>query len=290
LIPADICLLFVYNNLIGFVLLLEEQTMQWEQLTAPDFARAARETGVCIIAFGVLERHGDHLPLGTDFLNGHRLACLAADREAAVVFPPFYFGQIYEARCFPGTVALKPALLLEFVTNILYEVGRNGFRKIILLSAHGGNDAFLPFVTQSMLAEQKSYSVYCYDRNVHDEDRAAWNALLETREHGHACECETSISLANHPEIVRMDQISAPGLAKKRLEQLPDNFSAVSWYANYPEHYAGDARTASAEKGRALRDIQVSALARYIKAVKADKVVPALEREFFGRVEQVGKG
>ena len=110
--------------------------MQWEQLTAPDFARAVRETGVCVIDFGVLERHGDHLPLGTDCLNGHRLACLAAEKEAAVVFPLFYFGQIYEARCFPGTVALKPALLLEFVTNILDEAGRNGFRKIILLSAH----------------------------------------------------------------------------------------------------------------------------------------------------------
>ncbi len=264
--------------------------MQWEQLTAPNFARAVRETGVCIIAFGVLERHGDHLPLGTDCLNGHRLACLAAEKEAAVVFPLFYFGQIYEARCFPGTVALRPALLLEFVTTILDEVGRNGFHKIILLSAHGGNDSFLPFVTQSMLAEQKPYSVYCYERTVHDEDHADWNAILETKEHGHACECETSISLANHPNIVRMDQISAPGQTKKRLDQLPHNFSGVSWYANYPEHYAGDARMASAEKGKRLQAIQVGALANYIKAVKADKVVPALEKEFFERVERVGKG
>lgn len=263
--------------------------MQWENLTAPNFAAAVRETGVCVIAFGVLERHGDHLPLGTDFLNGHRLACLAAEQEAAVVFPPFYFGQIYEARCFPGTVALKPALLLEFVTNILDEVGRNGFGKIILLSAHGGNDSFLPFVTQSMLAAQKPYSVYCYDRMVHDEDRAAWNAILETREHGHACECETSISLANHANIVRMDQISAPGQTRKRLDQLAHNFSAVSWYANYPEHYAGDARTASVEKGKRLQAIQVAALASFIKAVKADKVVPALEKEFFERVGQLGK-
>jgi creatinine amidohydrolase len=264
--------------------------MQWEQLTAPDFTRAVRETGVCVIAFGVLERHGDHLPLGTDFLNGHRLACLAAEQEAALVFPPFYFGQIYEARCFPGTVALKPAFLLELVTNVLDEVGRNGFRKIILLSAHGGNDAFLPFVTQTMLAERKPYSVYCYDRNVHAEDRAGWDAILETDEHGHACECETSISLANHPSLVRMDQISAPGQAKKRLKHLPDNFSAVSWYADYPDHYAGDARTASVEKGQRLRAIQVNALVRFIKAVKTDHVVPALEQEFFGRVEQVRKG
>jgi hypothetical protein len=31
--------------------------MQWENLTAPDFARAVKETGTCIMAFGVVERH-----------------------------------------------------------------------------------------------------------------------------------------------------------------------------------------------------------------------------------------
>ena len=65
--------------------------MQWENLTSPEFAKAVKETGVCVIAFGVVEKHGEHLPLGTDFLNGHKLACLAAEKEPAVVFPPFYY-------------------------------------------------------------------------------------------------------------------------------------------------------------------------------------------------------
>ena len=94
---------------------------------------------MCIIALGVVEKHSEHLPLGTDFLNGHKIACLAAEREPAVVFPPFYFGQIYEARCFPGTITLKPTLLMELIQGVLDEIGRNGFRKIILLNAHGGN-------------------------------------------------------------------------------------------------------------------------------------------------------
>lgn len=70
--------------------------MNWEKLTSVEFAEAVKKTDVCIIAFGVLERHGDHLPLGTDYLNGHKIASMAAEIEAAVVFPPFYFGQIYE--------------------------------------------------------------------------------------------------------------------------------------------------------------------------------------------------
>ena len=165
--------------------------MQWENLTSPDFATAVRETGVCILTFGVLERHSEHLPLGTDYLNGHKLACLAAAREPAVVFPPFYFGQIYEARCFPGTVTLKPTLLLELIFAVLDEIGRNGFKKIILLNAHGGNAHLLPFIAQASLAEQKPYTVYYYLNSISHEDEAAYNAIVETDLHGHACECES---------------------------------------------------------------------------------------------------
>ena len=107
--------------------------MQWEQLTADEFRVAARETGVCVIALGVLEKHATHLPLGTDYLNAHRIACLAAEKEPAVVFPPFYFGQIYEALCFPGAVALKPTLLVELLQSVFDEIGRNGFAKIVVV-------------------------------------------------------------------------------------------------------------------------------------------------------------
>ena len=72
-----------------------------------------------------------------------------------------------------------------------------------------------------------------------------------------------------------------------RLKDLSANHSGISWYSDYPDHYAGDARTASAEKGEVLRQIQIDALAEYIAAVKADDVVPALNREFFARVRQL---
>ncbi len=257
--------------------------MQWENLTAPDFASAAAQTGVCILALGVLERHSDHLPLGTDYLIAHRIACLAAEKEAAVVFPPFYFGQIYEARCFPGAVALKPALLLEVLTSILDEIGRNGFQKIILYNGHGGNAHLLPFIAQSSLYEQKPYTIYLYQGQLSEEEQKTWQQTCETTLHGHACECETSISLACHPDLVHMERVVDNGQPLKRLEDLPNAYSGIWWYANYPEHYAGDARPATAEKGQVLRGLIVDSLARFIKGVKEDTVTPALEKEFFDR-------
>jgi creatinine amidohydrolase len=258
--------------------------MQWENLTSRDFAQAVKESGVCIVAFGVVEKHSEHLPLGTDFLNGHKIACLASEMEPAVVFPPFYFGQIYEARCFSGTITIKPTLLIELIQGVLDEIGRNGFKKVILYNAHGGNGQLLPFLAQCSLWEEKPYSIYYYDGELDERRQAEWEAVVETRLHGHACECETSVTLANYPELVKMERVpSMPGDPLKRLSEIPHNFSGISWYADYPDHYAGDARSASAEKGRALVRLQVEALAEFIAVVKADGVVPMLEGEFFTR-------
>ncbi len=257
--------------------------MQWEQLTEPQFRKAVEKTEICVLPMGVVERHADHLPLGTDFLNAHRIACMAAEVEPAVVFPPFYFGQIYEARCFAGTVTIPPDLLLRLLQSILDEIGRNGFRKIIVYNGHGGNNHLLPFVAQCSLFEQKPYTIYLY-RGLSDKEQERWNAVLETKEHGHACECETSVTLANYEDLVDTDALAQkPGSALGRLSNLAGSYSGIWWYADYPRHYAGDATSATKEKGFELRQIKVESFAGFIGRVKEDTVTPALEREFFSR-------
>ncbi len=266
--------------------------MQWENLTSPEFAQAVKETGVCIIAMGVLERHSEHLPLGTDMLNGHKLACKAAELEPAVVFPPFYFGQIYEARCFPGTFTIKPKLLLEFLEGVLDDIGRNGFKKIIILNAHGGNNYLVRFLAQCSLWEEKPYALYVYTGELTPARQKKWKELTETKFDWHAGEIETSISMANHPELVKMEKLAPEGEGdpRNRLSQLSYNFSGISWYANFPEHYAGEAGPASVEKGQAYVKLEVENFSEFIAAVKKDTVVPQLNKEFFDRVRKVEQG
>ncbi len=261
--------------------------MQWEELTEPRFREALRETEVCILPIGVVERHGDHLPLGTDFLNAHRIACLAAGKEAAVVFPPFYFGQIYEARCFAGTVTLPPDLLLKLIRSVLDEIGRNGFKKIIIYNGHGGNRHLLPFIAQCSLSKEKSYTLYLY-QGLRDAEKEKWNEILDTTEHGHACECETSVTLANFENLVDRNALSEePGTALGRLAELTGAYSGIGWYADYPRHYAGDARSATKEKGLRLRQIKVDSFAAFIGRVREDTVTPSLEREFFSKESEL---
>ena len=72
--------------------------MNWENLTAIEFEEARKQCdGVCVIPIGVLERHGSHLPLGTDVFTSWKLANLVAEKVTVMVFPKYYFGQIPEA-------------------------------------------------------------------------------------------------------------------------------------------------------------------------------------------------
>lgn len=258
--------------------------MQWELMSSPQLGRAARDPGVCVLALGVLERHSDHLPLGTDFLNAHRIASLAAEREPAVVFPPFYFGQIYEARCFPGAVTLKPTLLLELLQSVLDEIGRNGFKKIILSNGHGGNNYLNGFMVQSANWEEKPYTLYLHQDRPTPEQAGRRAEILDPALGGHAGATETSTTLHNAPEGVHLEDLPDHASGRLgRLDHLPSAYTAVSWYANYPQHYAGDARAGSAEIGGKLVQMDVASLAAFIAAVKGDQVAPALQAEFHER-------
>lgn len=258
--------------------------MQWEYMTSPDLARATVDPGVCIFTVSVIERHSDHLPMGCDMINSQAVAVLAAERESAVVFPPFYFGQINEARCFPGTITLRPTLMMELIQAVLDEIGRSGFRKIILVSGHGGNRNMLPFIIDSQLWEEKPYTVYLHTPPMNAEMAAKRAAIVDPKYGGHAGATETAGVLANAPESVHMDRVPAqPALPLGRLSHLKTARTAVDWYANHPEHYQGDASVATAEMGKALRELSVQALVETIKAVKADTMAPLLQQEFFAR-------
>jgi creatinine amidohydrolase len=264
--------------------------MRWEALTSTDFPEAVRKSGgVCILPMGVLERHGNHLPLGTDYLNAHHVATLAADKEPAVVFPAFYFGQIFEARCFPGTVALPPVLMLELLDAVLDEIGRNGFKKIILYSAHDGNPNLLGYLVNMQLWKEKPYVVYVSRTRITNERREAVKPHFATGG-GHAGEWETSMVMAHHEEWVKLESVPDKWVDPLKRKTTPDGIStATDWYANYPDHYCGDAKPATAEKGRIYVQAWVDTLAEYIAGVKTDKAAPALQDEFFKRADQVGK-
>jgi creatinine amidohydrolase len=259
-------------------------SVHYEELTAPDFVTAVEKSnGVCIIPMGIMEKHGAHLPLGTDMINIREVVARAAMQEYVVVFPPYYFGQINEARQQPGTLAYSPQLTWDILQETCDELARNGFSKIILVNGHGGNNDFLHYFIFSQNASPKSYALYLYEPSLSEEVTEKVEKMLQSElEDMHAGEKETSEMLAIRPDLVKLTRAQEQsGEDMARLSNLSSFFTAQWWYARFPNHYAGDAAPANAELGNFLVDEKVRHLAEAIKEVKADTSLRKLQEQYY---------
>src|SRR5438874_3007392 len=178
-------------------------SVKWEELTAEDFRAAIQQSkGTCLLPFGILEKHGLHLPLGTDLLNVRYAALHAAEQEFAIVFPEYYFGQIFEAKHEPGTLAYSPQLQLALLQETTDEMARNGCKKVVIVNGHGGNSGLLPFFGQSQLEKPHDYVVYY----IRTSSPPPGGPAKKTTNDGHAGESETSKTLVSRPDLVHLER------------------------------------------------------------------------------------
>jgi len=220
-------------------------SVHWEELTAPDFVRAIHQAqGTCLLPFGILEKHGPHLPLGNDLINARYIALHAAEQEYAVVFPEYYFGQIFEAKHQPGTIAYSPQMQLDLLQETTDEMARNGCKKVVIVNGHGGNEHLLPFFAQSQLYKAHDYVVYIY---AHGEVPPGGPPKKTTVDE-HAGEAETSDTLISRPDLAHMDRAKEQSGADLNRQHLPANvYTGIWWYAKFPNHYAGEGSAATKE-------------------------------------------
>ena len=270
----------------------QDLTPKWDELTASQWEEAMIQSdSTCILALGILEKHGPHLPMGSDIIAARSYALGAAQKEYAVVFPEFYFGQIYEAKHLPGTFALPSDLVWDILKATLDEIGRNGFKKIVLVNGHGGNNSLLPYLVQTQLESKKDYVVYLFNPESDPEFSEKVNALRKSDPSYdmHAGEGESSVIMHLRPDLVRAETADTESGEDQARLGLPGSlYTGIWWYARFPNHYAGEGSAASAELGKLIYEHRVEALAEAIRAVKNDVKTPAVQKEYFERVDSLG--
>jgi creatinine amidohydrolase len=269
-------------------------SVRWDEWTATEFAeRCVAAKGVCVLPVASLEQHGGHLPLGTDAFVGEAVCRRAAVMEPMALFPVLPFGVNGEAMAYPGGIALKTETLFTLLLNLCDEIARNGFDKILLFSSHGGNGYGLPFFVQQWATVPRDYLVYCLSVGYGDAKKPEPLADVSLeRPAAHGATYETSAVLAARPETVRLER-EFPRACAERLDRLAaltamGVYTPVSYYANYPNHWAGPATHACEEAGNALLDERARKLAEAVRAIKADRVTPGLMREFRDRARRGG--
>src|SRR6266446_5558389 len=253
---------------------------KWEELTAADFRQAIQQSkGTCVLPFGILEKHGPHLPLGTDLLNVRYAALHAVEQEYALVFPEYYFGQIFEAKHEPGTVAYSMELQLKLLQETASEMARNGCKKILIVNGHGGNGHLLPFFAQAQLDRPRDYVVYVLDG---ERSRPGVPPKKSTGIDYHAGENETSNTMVSRPDLVHVDRAaSESGSDQKRLNLPDDVYTGIWWYGRFPNHYSGDGSVATRELGEWNMNHWIAATVEAIRAAKADDQSLKLQNEFY---------
>ena len=194
-------------------------SVHWEELTGPDFLEAIRRSqGTCLLPFGILEKHGPHMPIGSDMLNARYAALQAAEQQYAVVFPEYYFGQISEARHEPGTIAYGRDLQLALLQATTDEMARNGCKKILIVNGHGGNASLLPYFAQTQLDKPHDYVVFLFDQRT----PATGGPKKKTSIDAHAGESETSKMMIVRPDLLHQDRATSESGADQHRLNLPE--------------------------------------------------------------------
>lgn len=92
----------------------------------------------CILPIGSTEQHG-YLSLGVDLILAERVALEAAEPLGIPVFPVMPYGIAPYFASFPGSISLRVETLLAVARDVIASLGRAGFRRILIVNGHGGN-------------------------------------------------------------------------------------------------------------------------------------------------------
>jgi len=262
---------------------------RWDELTASDWPRAlAPSNHTCILPIGILEKHGPHVPIGSDLIQVREWSARATKKEYAVVFPDYFYGQINEARHVPGSFALPERVVWDLLEATCDEIGRNGFDKIVIINGHGGNPQMIRYFIQTRLEKRRDYAVYFFEPGSDPEYQKKMAALHKSDPSydQHAGERETSALLYLRPDLVKMDSASLESGADQKPWAIPNVYTAIWWYASYPNHYAGEGSKATRELGQLVTEHYIDSFVAALKAIKSDSKTLQLQKEFFDRVKE----
>ena len=243
--------------------------MRWEELTSPEIGALDREKTVVILPLGSVEQHGNHMPLGTDTILAQSVSLAAAgELDDVVVLPPPWYGFSAHHMRFPGSVTLSAETLMAVVGDIVAAVVKHGFRRILIVNGHGGNNGVI-----DVLASTLGHKHYGQARIAAlTYFQLAREAIAELRESepggmGHACEFETALLMHLRPDLVKMEHATTlyPDAGSRYLTTDLLGSSKVRTYLDFKDlsesGVLGDPSFSTPEKGARFFDACVEALA-----------------------------
>jgi creatinine amidohydrolase len=172
-----------------------------EEMTPAEFRQAIAEKPVVILATGILEWHGDHLPLGTDALKVRGLAERLAARTGAILFPQNWFGVVgYDEML--GTVTFSKRLVKAILAECFENLEKMGAKLIVFLTGHYG-----PYQVETITEAAQAYAARRPVRIIAQPEYEGTDLSGFPCQADHGDKYETSLMMVVRPDLVHMEHL-----------------------------------------------------------------------------------
>jgi len=230
---------------------------RYEEMFPQQFLQAVEEMPVFIIPTGLLEWHGDHLPLGLDALKAHAVCLRIAEKlGGGIVLPPNYFGRPGYSR-YVGTLTFSEACMQLLFTELFEQLQKVGAKVIALITGHYGpcQVNFIKKAAELYMVEHPEITIIAQPEYEDVE-------IDGESPQDHAGKYETSMFWYLYPELTRMDRFELQTSRKMLYPHAPHDY-----YKEEEEWFWGEDLTqaASPELGERCVEVITSHIAETIQ-------------------------
>ncbi len=228
--------------------------MTWKEINDLD-----RATTIVVLPIGSTEQHGERLPLHTDI---HFAECLAktlcdddddAVRDRCVLLPSQNFGMSWHHTAFPGTISLSEPVFTLVIQEILESLLKHGFKKILIINGHGGNDEGIERAISCVKEQFRDATVENPVIQIMKE-QCFRNLVMQLTGEDiiHAGAAEASIVAETDADHLRPAEVVTCVPSEAKLGE--GTSSPSEWAEKFPQGQKGDQRKTDPEIGGQLFD------------------------------------
>lgn len=238
-------------------------------LTREEVTAKAESGYAIVVPLAATEQHGPHLPVFTDSLiceyvvNG--AVRKAAEKADVLVAPVLTIGCSQHHLSFGGTLSYTSETYLRVLHDIGESLVTDGFRKIIFINAHGGNEQLMIQTANDLAVKHPvwvaSAAYWNVSRAAFDELNAAQLGMVP----GHAGGFETAAVLALKPELVRTELMGTSHVQREWIGAgVPGAFIGRHGELTGYDGYTDAPHRATPEAGRLYLDVATQCVADWI--------------------------
>lgn len=231
-----------------------------DDLSTKEFEERVDGDTVVILPLGVIEEHGEHLPLSTDSLQCEYVVEEIAKRTNALIAPPIRYGVCNTTRNFPGTVSIGFETLRSLVYDVLSEFARNGLRNVVIVSGHAGSSHLgaIRLAAKDIVDEEDMKVLALSDYEI------IYDKGVAGKDEGHSGWIETSRVMAIRPDLIK-------GEGKKGVNKIP-RYMVLRHPEKHWEGVTGDPAKATKEKGEELNEMVIEEMVKMIEDMRRMEV------------------